>query len=349
MVSAIADRDTALDADVVTQHHGPDWLVRTLIVGPLVVLLAAYAVIGCDAGSAWPWNQVVHEDGERTLLQTVLYFEHAARELPLDLLMGLSVAGTVAAFTIPGTKVVGPRASQRGALALSALVLVALIVTILVGAFRSVGGPGLLDNLSQLHTRAGQPLRWGAHWRYHFLSQVGLMLAPVVLLTLVARLRGATNWAFGSWLLYVVPWGAFTILSLLWPLSREPFVDARFLGHQARELFTHTLVTIPLACGVCLALSDRIVRHGTEIARPWSTSLLVAVAWFGYLAVGAYLTIGFVRGGSADQGQSTRLTTMVFPHFFEHAFSYAVATAAAAATYLGWLAWVDSHPSPARS
>ena len=35
---------------------------------------------------------MVHEDGRRTLIETILYFEHATRELPLDVILGVPSA-----------------------------------------------------------------------------------------------------------------------------------------------------------------------------------------------------------------------------------------------------------------
>jgi len=39
----------------------------------------------------------------------------------------------------------------------------------------------------------------------------------------------------------------FTALSIVFGLDLKPFTDPVFLGHQAREAFTHGLVTLPLA------------------------------------------------------------------------------------------------------
>ena len=44
---------------------------------PVFVLLVSYAAIAIHTGNPWPWLEVVHESGGRTLLSTVLYFEHA--------------------------------------------------------------------------------------------------------------------------------------------------------------------------------------------------------------------------------------------------------------------------------
>ena len=37
----------------------------------------------------------MHEDGRRTLIETIFYFEHATRELPLDVILGIAIGGSV--------------------------------------------------------------------------------------------------------------------------------------------------------------------------------------------------------------------------------------------------------------
>ena len=60
---------------------------------PALVLLVAFAAVCVQAGTPWPWNRIVHEDRQHTLLQTIFYFEHATRELVLDSVLALAVAG----------------------------------------------------------------------------------------------------------------------------------------------------------------------------------------------------------------------------------------------------------------
>src|SRR2546423_8217140 len=68
---------------------------------PALVLLVAFVAVCFQAGTPWPWNRVVHEDGQHTLLETIFYFEHATRELVLDAVLALAVAGAVRYFYTP--------------------------------------------------------------------------------------------------------------------------------------------------------------------------------------------------------------------------------------------------------
>ncbi|CAN0555681.1 unnamed protein product, partial [Laminaria digitata] len=57
---------------------------------PLGLLLLSYGAIAVEAGTAWPWMAFVHESGDKTLLDTLLYYDHAARELPVDIALGVA-------------------------------------------------------------------------------------------------------------------------------------------------------------------------------------------------------------------------------------------------------------------
>ena len=72
--------------------------MKRLFYLPLAVLTTAFVILCVHHGTAWPWNTVVHEDGRRTLLETIFYFDHALGELPLDLLLSAAVAGAAIAF-----------------------------------------------------------------------------------------------------------------------------------------------------------------------------------------------------------------------------------------------------------
>jgi hypothetical protein len=38
---------------------------------PALVLLVAFVGVCLQAGTPWPWNRVVHEDGQHTVLETI--------------------------------------------------------------------------------------------------------------------------------------------------------------------------------------------------------------------------------------------------------------------------------------
>ena len=162
------------------------WLRRLacLLVGfALLVLAAAYSAMTWEHGTALLWNVVVHEDGHRTLAQTLFYFEHATRELPIDLLLGV-IIGAGAAEALPA-----PRATTARLQPVLAGLLVALVLVIAVPTALQLGLGALRDNLLQYPTREGAPLVWGAHWRYHLLERGPLMLLALGFWEIVSAFR----------------------------------------------------------------------------------------------------------------------------------------------------------------
>ena len=159
-----------------------------LVFMPSGVVLASLIAICVHTGTLWPWGMVVHEDGRRTLAETVFYFEHATRELPLDLLLSAAVAGSVLRFypAVPRAST-GRRQSRR--MVFSFLVLSAAVIgVILVGAGIQAGDQGVAANLMQMYTREGAVPTPGAHWRYHLLSRLGVMLSCYTLMGFSRRL-----------------------------------------------------------------------------------------------------------------------------------------------------------------
>ena len=294
------------------------------------VLLCAYCAICVKTRNPWPWREIVHEAGDRSLLGTVLYFEHAARELPLDLILGAAVGGSVL-FAYPrGRRVGSGRHSGRRRMLVVGVVVV--VGTILGGTLCSGGLEILVDNLAQKHTRPGNTLEWGAHWRYHLLSRSMLMLCSFGLAGVLVRgvlgRHGTGNQAGQS--IFAASLSVFGILTIVFLPDLDPFRDPVFLGHQVREVFTHVLVTVPMAWAACLYLAGdqaNVSRHGGVSIR-WS-----AVAGVGGLLIGVYLLTGGLLTSAASQGLTASVTMLLCPHFFEHSYTYAIVPLVAALVY----------------
>ena len=269
---------------------------------PLAVLSAAFVILCVHHSTVWPWNVVVHEDGRRTLLDTIFYFDHAAGELPLDLLLSGAVAGAIlCAFPAPAARPLG----------ILVAICVALDAIIIAGARTTV------SYLFQFHTRDNEPMVYGSHWHYHFLSQAALMLLPLVLVSIKYNRVLVTAWA------------VFAALTIVFGISSDSFIDPRYLGHQARELFTHTLVTIPLAAYLTWRTHSCVPRsHSCErLELNWKPALA-------FLAISIYLAAGVLVTGARHQAQSADWTAVICAHFFEHSFSYLIVPTHAQLFYL---------------
>lgn len=283
---------------------------------PAAVLVASYIWLALSHETLRLWNVVVHESGRYTLGGTVLYFSHFLREVPIGVayaLFLLSASGNTAlggggrglrGFSLP-----------RWVFLLGAAVLVggALLATSLDAGLGSA-----LEDLLQYRTRddlAG----YGTHWRYHWLSTLWFGAIATVAPALTRRVPGLPElgvsraWTRAAWVYFIA-------LTLIFGLSTDVFVDARYAGHQAREILTHGPVTLLLGLGMLLAWSSA-GRTGSErrdrFAR--ATPLLVGVV----LLVPIHLVVVSLHGDVMAEGQSALgLSAMVAAHYFEHSLDY---------------------------
>jgi hypothetical protein len=292
--------------------------VATCLAIPLAVLVTAYAWLALEHGTLLLWHVVVHESGRYTLGETVLYFGHFLREVPI------AVAYALFLLTASGRTELGGRGPvSAGACAPSsvwvfllgaaALVGVALLVTA-----RQAGPASALQDLLQYRTRddlAG----YGTHWRYHWLSTLwfGAMVAAAP--AVMRRVPGLPELGISRFWTRAA-WGYFLALTLIFGMSADIFLDARYAGHQAREIMTHGPVTLLLGIGILLAWS----RAGSASAirqdcRPWTRRLLFGVVFL----VPVHLSVIALSGDVMAQGQSELgLSAMVAAHFFEHSLDY---------------------------
>ena len=309
-----------------TKINPEKWARTFFLYLPVVVMLAAYGAIAAFTGNLLPWLEIVHESGERTLVGSVLYYQHAARELPLDVVLGLAMGGC-ALWALPRAPPTNRR--RQGLLVLGAALAIAVIVA---GTLWSGGSALLWDNLLQMYTRPGQPLDYGSHWRYHLLSRLLLMLVSFGLAgLLVLGLRGKQGTGDpGGQRVFLGALGLFFALTLVFAPDIDPFVDPVFLGHQVREVFTHMLVTVPFTWWVCLALSGNYGQgtNNVSISLRWPL-----VAGIGGVLIGLYLLTGALLTSAVSQGQTDSVVQLIAPHFFEHSFSYVVVPLVAGLVY----------------
>lgn len=289
--------------------------------GALTVLVAAWFWLVVEHGTLRLWDVVVHESGQYTLGQTVLYFRHFLREVPTLFTIALFAIAAYGVPLVPPDE--RPRARRRARwYALAGLLGAGLMFVVAFSSVRQeYGTVSALLNLMQYHTR-DYLVSYGSHWRFHWLSTLWLGLATSLCARVAARWLGAPapSDTRGGGILTAVAWGWFLGLSLVFVPSTEPFLDPRYIGHQAREILTHSLVTLPVGLGL-LAMCLR--AHGcgeprSGVAVPISLTCLAAV-----FVIPIYLGLATVLGGAIAHGQTAGgLAAMVAAHFFEHVLDY---------------------------
>jgi hypothetical protein len=291
----------------------------------VAVLVASYIGICLDVGAIWPGDALVHESGQKTFAQTIFWLEHGVREIPIDLLLGMAVASSLLRFLQPtrGLDLVRRRGLMAWAGGLTA-VLTAFIVT---GAAINSGARIVLEEFAQMHTRPGAPTGWGDHWDTHLLSRFGLLLVALFLAGFHAALTGAAERPtreIGR-RLYRVNVVVFLAATLVFGPNLNPFLDGIHIGHQARELFTHLLVTLPLSVWAGLGAFQYLTRRQPRMTKSFSLGSVPRVSWaalLGAVLIGLYLTIGFLVTAAYGRGQSSNPVALVLVHFFEHGLSY---------------------------
>lgn len=295
---------------------------------PMLILAASYLWLAVHHGTPRLWSVVVHESGRYTLGETVFYFGHFLREVPIAMAYVLFLLGCSGA--------VGPSrpASRRSARAAPAALLGAgaLIGAALVLRAAADGWSAALLDLFQYRTR-DDLVGYGTHWRYHWLSTVWfgaiLGLAP----TTLNRVLGRPVLAFHR-SRTMAAWGYFVLLSLVFGLSADVFVDVRYAGHQAREIMTHGPVTLLLGLGMLLAAGGTEVERREAVrgrarmpstSRRRSTGWLVAASAVLAVTIPLYLASVSLGGDVMEHGQSDHgLAAMVAAHYFEHTLDYSL-------------------------
>ena len=233
-------------------NHGVRWSSpqRLLVFGGLVLTLSAVTVV-LHLGVASLWTPIAHEAEGRSLLTVALFPGHGLRELPHVLILAM--------FWLEG-RIGRIELRQLAPIALRlAGTVVALTLVLFVWAAAEAGWASAWLDLSQGRAAEGL-LGPGRHFRFNLLSDIAL----AGLFFCAGRLSRETRSQRGG-----APWFAVTggvaLLSLVVVWGWAEVGTPRFIGHQAREIFTHTLVTLPLLAGLTgrSALRVRHLREGS--------------------------------------------------------------------------------------
>lgn len=283
---------------------------------PAATLTIAYAWMAVDHRTAWLWDVVVHESGRYTLGETVAYGRHLVRELPIVL--------TYAAASTSAAACWGPGRTTTPSTGRRALALVAAAVVV-ASAWASTtatwGGDVAWREALQTYRRDDDVGPVGVHWTYHLLSTFVYLAAAVGLAALLRRWvdgtfgaprRNATAPLVVAALVVVV-----TAATLR---DASPFVDARYLGHQAREVLTHLVVTLPLSFAALAWVGRWRIEAPTRQGGS-RTTIAIALAGLGVLA---YLVLGAAVTGASRVAQPAATSSLVGAHCFEHALDYVV-------------------------
>ena len=283
------------------------WLALLLIV-PLVLVALSYAWLAVEHGTPWLWNVVVHEGGEYTLGGTVLYVRHFLREIPVDVAMALSLAAAIR------MAVDEPPAVRRQWFVAGAIVLAVVAFAM---AAAEEGRREAFRDLLQFRTR-DDDVSYGSHWHFHLLSTIWFCTAAPLLAGITVGAQGLTAPGSESRRLLTAAWMWFGALTLAFGPGLDTFTSQRYIGHQAREILTHGLITLPLvfACGV---LAGRVRTPRME----FRATVPRVLAWVTVIGIPVFLAIAFSRSTLESSAQlESGVAGVVAAHVFEHALDF---------------------------
>jgi len=332
---------------------------------PGIFLAGAYLWLALDHKTLWLFPVVVHESGRYTLAETLLYYRHVIRELPITFFYAIS---TAAAFQVYGPRFrvpLGERSGWKGPATLATL----LVVWSWIGTASDWGSEVAIKEFLQGYTR-DDLFTPGSHWRFHLLSTACYLTGAVILAAslhhaLCGRLPsvhvGSRKWWMGGTILAMI------VLTALIGLTAEPFGDPRYLGHQAREALTHLFVTLPISMGVlllydvstgqtqktgrstrCRRSRQQSIGHiavpSCKIRNDLMVAVVILILVLGYL-VGGTIIFEAVRHTRPD----TPLSHLGAGHLFEHTLDYVLVACLALTASRATDATIYDHPIGERS
>lgn len=307
------------------------WIWAILVGGPAAVLVGSYVLLAIHHGV---WNLfpvVVHENGRYTLTETIFYFRHFVRELPVNTLiaMGLGMlAGLHSPLERAGSAQGISACRQTG---LAALLMAATAIAITWGQYDRNEA---WTELAQYRTR-DELAEFGSHWRYHLLHIVDSVLFCLGMLLVTRGLTTARelNRIALGWL--AVLGVAFVMITLAFGSPLRALTDPLYLAHQAREIETHRLLTLCPALA-CLLLIDLRLDASSKLSVVNRRMIWLGVGWI-VLATLIPLWIVWrlreVNIGSLAQRQ-TGLWQLAAAHHFEHLLDSVYVTLLSAWAYL---------------
>lgn len=293
----------------------PTWLLLAI---PLSLLAGAYIWLGLVHRTWNLWGETVHESGRYTLGQTIFFFRHFLREIPIDLAMGL-----ICAAAVTGAH---PTRQRRPMLAgLAGLAACALFALAFLRAAGEEGWGEALRDLFQFRTR-DDDAAFGAHWNFHLLSTTWFCAAATAAAALWAGQGGLVRMGGRARPLFVAAWGWVVFLTVVFGVQGEVFTSPRYIGHQAREILTHGLITLPLTIAVLRwvgTLPSPSSGIQTPVERP--RKMWTLLSWILVVGIPLFL-IGVFRGTdfAATAQMQSALAGVVASHVFEHLLDIAL-------------------------
>jgi len=290
---------------------------------PFLVLLASYLFLSWEHSRLNLWHVVVHENGAYTLAQSIFYFNHFVREIPVSFMTAFAFAASFYLFT-PVVLCDSVRTRKLGNY-LKILIFIFLGAACIAAICQTNWGIFLLD-LGQFKTRDTSVL-YGSHWHSHVFHVLWIFFAAGAAACVCREVSGVGYLSgssygvklFGLWLVgFILTSGIFGFHPAL--------TNTRYLAHQCREIVTHSLVTLPLSFAVLMALEHKLrAAVSSESSQAWKKRN----RFWGLCSILAGSTVFFWmlveirhRHIMVYAQKQSSVMDLLASHFFEHSLDY---------------------------
>jgi hypothetical protein len=299
-----------------------------------MVLLLSYGYLSFEYKTLFLFTVKVHESGKYTLLQTILYFDHFVREIPVAAMNALSVSLSFYLFT----PLAGISSSlQRRSFQITFLLVLFFLIIVSSGAINKTGFQGFILDLFQFRTRDDE-IVYGSHWHSHFFDMIFVFLASLSVAFLIRLITGICNIkmnSYGRYLLVLWP-AVFVLLTFIFQPDLKPFQDTRYIAHQFREIVTHSTVTIPLAFAGMVSLEKKFLPESFSLKRckKYNTAGLMLLLLT--LMIPLFMVIRLSgRDILAAAQKKASYLNLLTSHYFEHSLDYFFVPALSIFIFLG--------------
>lgn len=269
--------------------------VALIFIAPVLVWVVSYLLLVREFRT---WNLLplmIHESGAHTLSQTVFYYDHFLRELPIDTLLASAILWSYSALAIPSGYALLDASVWRLGLGL-------FLMAVLWGSLRAVGLRSTLDDLLQARETDARK-GWGSHWQMHFLSTAVLLVLLMLPGILLGDAASQQAWT-------VALFSVFFALSVLFRCGFGAITNPRWVLHGAREVFTYFVI---VALPAFLPLLDR------RLSGPLHFNIASLSAILVLTAAALYFASVFLDHRLNDVASSKRgIVYLLSSHFFEH-------------------------------
>jgi hypothetical protein len=271
------------------------------------------------------FNVLVHENGKFTLLETVLYYDHFLRELIISGFLAFFIVGFFLYYNSAKPRNTSRKLGRYIIVCFFSLAIFLLIV--FLGSIYKVGFEETLLSLFQYRTR-DDLIEFGSHWRFHFLSRIGLFTSSAAMIISYRIIYNKTQWKNSKFalLILIIASISYIIITLVFGITDQPFSDPRYLAHQVREFTTHNLCTTPILITLLCFLEEKITEENSNhLNTKTNWNLYIHFLFWSILSILIPLFL-WIRLRDTDISavaqQNWPVWDLLAFHFFEHCLDY---------------------------